>query len=328
MTCKAAGRSELRAARRPDAGAGAMASLVGTGVLKRLKKGRRTDQDHQLQLQGHRPGIRDRRLAARRDAARHELLHERRLPQRRPRRLQSEQQGEAASPGRQDPGPGLAAGRYQARFRTRRRADHELSLLRQSGGQVRIRVVGHRRRFLESLKDIFWGMRWLLAPAVLVTLSLVIANAISISVRERRMEIAVLKVLGFRPGHVLMLILGEAVLIGALSGLLQRRRHLPAREQGLRRDQLSDRLLLEVLHSRQRHLVGLSIGSLTAFAGPSSPPGPPAPSSRRRLRQSRVYILVPPRVNAARALVVFGQGQIACWTQASVRASHARGMMT
>jgi len=73
--------------------------------------------------------------------------------------------------------------------------------------------------FLESLKDIFWAMRWLLAPAVLVTLSLVIANAISISVRERRMEIAVLKVLGFRPGHVLALILGEAVLIGALSGL-------------------------------------------------------------------------------------------------------------
>jgi len=74
--------------------------------------------------------------------------------------------------------------------------------------------------FLESLKDIFWAMRWLLAPAVLVTLSLVIANAISISVRERRMEIAVLKVLGFRPGHVLALILGEAVLIGAVSGVI------------------------------------------------------------------------------------------------------------
>jgi putative ABC transport system permease protein len=74
--------------------------------------------------------------------------------------------------------------------------------------------------FLESLKDIFWAMRWLLAPAVLVTLSLVIANAISISVRERRMEIAVLKVLGFRPGHVLALILGEAMLIGAISGVV------------------------------------------------------------------------------------------------------------
>lgn len=73
--------------------------------------------------------------------------------------------------------------------------------------------------FLEAWKDIFWGMRWLLAPSVLVTLSLVIANAISISVRERRLEIAVLKVLGFRPGHVLFLVLGEAILIGVFSGV-------------------------------------------------------------------------------------------------------------
>ncbi|MGQ0634618.1 MAG: ABC transporter permease [Planctomycetaceae bacterium] len=74
--------------------------------------------------------------------------------------------------------------------------------------------------FMEAWKDIFWGMRWLLAPAVLFTLALVIANAISISVRERRMEIAVLKVLGFRPGHVLILVLGEALLLGTLSGLI------------------------------------------------------------------------------------------------------------
>lgn len=74
--------------------------------------------------------------------------------------------------------------------------------------------------FLESYKDIFWAMRWLLAPAVLATLSLVIANAISISVRERRMEIAVLKVLGFRPAHILWMVLGEALLIGAGAGLV------------------------------------------------------------------------------------------------------------
>lgn len=74
--------------------------------------------------------------------------------------------------------------------------------------------------FLEGWKDIFWGLRWLLSPAILVTLALVIANAISISVRERRMEIAVLKVLGFRPGQVMLLVLGEALLIGLLSGLL------------------------------------------------------------------------------------------------------------
>jgi putative ABC transport system permease protein len=72
--------------------------------------------------------------------------------------------------------------------------------------------------FLDSLRDLVWGVRWLLAPACLITLSLVIANAISISVRERRMELAVLKVLGFRPGQILLLVLGEALLLGAGAG--------------------------------------------------------------------------------------------------------------
>src|SRR5262249_48011630 len=48
---------------------------------------------------------------------------------------------------------------------------------------------------------------------------MVIAVAISISVRERRTEMAVLKVLGFSPNQVMALVLGEAVLIGASSGL-------------------------------------------------------------------------------------------------------------
>lgn len=73
---------------------------------------------------------------------------------------------------------------------------------------------------LEAFRDLIWGMRWLLAPAALVTLSLVISNAISISVRERRMELAVLKVLGFRPYHILLLVLGEALLLGTCAGLL------------------------------------------------------------------------------------------------------------
>ncbi len=74
--------------------------------------------------------------------------------------------------------------------------------------------------FLEAYRDLLWGMRFLLAPAILVTLALVIANAISISVRERQTEFAVLKVLGFRPMQILLLVLGEALLIGLLSGLI------------------------------------------------------------------------------------------------------------
>ena len=64
-------------------------------------------------------------------------------------------------------------------------------------------------------------MRWLLVPAILVTMALVIANAISISVRERRTEMAVLKVLGFHPTQILLLVLGEALLIGCRQRAVQ-----------------------------------------------------------------------------------------------------------
>jgi putative ABC transport system permease protein len=74
--------------------------------------------------------------------------------------------------------------------------------------------------FLESFRDLIWGIRWLLAPACLATILLVIANAISISVRERRTELAVLKVLGFRPYQILVLVLGESLLLGACAGLV------------------------------------------------------------------------------------------------------------
>jgi putative ABC transport system permease protein len=73
---------------------------------------------------------------------------------------------------------------------------------------------------LEPFRDLIWGMRWLLAPACLATILLVIANAISIGVRERRLEMAVLKVLGFRPYQILILVLGESLLLGAGAGFV------------------------------------------------------------------------------------------------------------
>jgi putative ABC transport system permease protein len=74
--------------------------------------------------------------------------------------------------------------------------------------------------FLEAYKDLLWGMRWLLVPAILVIMSLVMANAISITVRERRTEMAVMKVLGYRPNQILQIVLSEALLVGAVSGLV------------------------------------------------------------------------------------------------------------
>jgi putative ABC transport system permease protein len=74
--------------------------------------------------------------------------------------------------------------------------------------------------FLEPYRSLLWGLKWMLVPALLAVMALVVANSISISVRERRTEMAVLKVLGFRPGQVAALVVGEALLVGGLSGLV------------------------------------------------------------------------------------------------------------
>ncbi len=72
--------------------------------------------------------------------------------------------------------------------------------------------------FLEAYRDLLWGARWILSPSILLTLSLIIANAIAISVRERESEFAVMKVLGFRPNQLLVLVVLEALLVGVLAG--------------------------------------------------------------------------------------------------------------
>ena len=74
--------------------------------------------------------------------------------------------------------------------------------------------------WLEPYQTLLTWVKFFLVPAILFTMALILANAISISVRERRTEVAVLKVLGFGPGRILLLVLGEALLIGAGSGLL------------------------------------------------------------------------------------------------------------
>ena len=56
--------------------------------------------------------------------------------------------------------------------------------------------------------------------AVIFSLSLVAANAMAMSMRERTAEIAVLKAIGFQRSAVLVMILGESCLIAMLGGLL------------------------------------------------------------------------------------------------------------
>jgi putative ABC transport system permease protein len=59
-----------------------------------------------------------------------------------------------------------------------------------------------------------------IAVFVTISLTLVAANGMAMSMRERTTEIAVLKAIGFPNGQVLALMLGEAVLIAGIGGLL------------------------------------------------------------------------------------------------------------
>jgi putative ABC transport system permease protein len=73
--------------------------------------------------------------------------------------------------------------------------------------------------FLDAYKDLL-RIFHILGYAILLILVLVVANAISIGVRERMTEMAVLKVLGFQPWQILAMVLGEAMLLGMVGGFL------------------------------------------------------------------------------------------------------------
>jgi putative ABC transport system permease protein len=74
--------------------------------------------------------------------------------------------------------------------------------------------------YLDSFSGFIWFIEWVLVPGSMYSMVLLIANAISLNVSERLKEMAILKVIGFRPAHLLGLVLGEALLLGAGSGLV------------------------------------------------------------------------------------------------------------
>jgi putative ABC transport system permease protein len=55
--------------------------------------------------------------------------------------------------------------------------------------------------------------------AVTFTILLVSANTMAMAVRERTRELAILRTLGYTPGEVLQLVLGESVVISLVGGL-------------------------------------------------------------------------------------------------------------
>ncbi len=108
--------------------------------------------------------------------------------------------------------------------------------------------------FLDAFRDLIWGMRWLLAPACILTLSMLMANAIGISVRERRMEMAIMKVIGFRPYQILLLVLTRIAVAGDAGWAAECRTDLHDRELGVRRSEVPDCLLRCVSDSRSTAL--------------------------------------------------------------------------
>jgi putative ABC transport system permease protein len=74
--------------------------------------------------------------------------------------------------------------------------------------------------FLDAYRDMLRAVRYFLVPGMIAILALVIATAISISVRARRVEMAVLKVLGFGPNQIMFMVLAEALLVGCVAGIL------------------------------------------------------------------------------------------------------------
>lgn len=75
------------------------------------------------------------------------------------------------------------------------------------------------RSFLAFLGNIklFLGA---ISAAVTFTILLVSANTVAMAVRERTREMGILRTLGYTPGEILQLVLGEAVVISLIGGLV------------------------------------------------------------------------------------------------------------
>jgi putative ABC transport system permease protein len=99
------------------------------------------------------------------------------------------------------------ASQIQEQFRNRQ---PELKVETESAG------VG---RFAGRAQSILGVIR-LVITILLIDMVVVLSNSISVATRERRAEMAVLKVLGFEPRAIMVLVIGEAVLVGAFSGLI------------------------------------------------------------------------------------------------------------
>jgi putative ABC transport system permease protein len=73
--------------------------------------------------------------------------------------------------------------------------------------------------FMEMMGNIKGLIRWI-SLIILFAVTLIVANTVAMSARERVTEIAVMRTLGYRRSHILSFILSESVLMALLGGLL------------------------------------------------------------------------------------------------------------
>jgi putative ABC transport system permease protein len=73
--------------------------------------------------------------------------------------------------------------------------------------------------FLGGFAAVLTAFNWV-SLVILLIMTLILANTLAMSVRERTHEYGVLRAIGFPPGHILGFILGESLLIALVGGVL------------------------------------------------------------------------------------------------------------
>lgn len=103
---------------------------------------------------------------------------------------------------------------------------------------------------------------------LLIDMVVVLSNSISMTVRERRREMAILKILGFQPRFILMMIVSEATVVGAAGGALGAGLAYAASVLNVF-DQLPTRVDFLLQFPVSGHLVfqGMLIGAAVGLAG-------------------------------------------------------------
>jgi putative ABC transport system permease protein len=88
--------------------------------------------------------------------------------------------------------------------------------------------------FLGMLSTLLLAME-IVSIVILLIMMLILGNTIAMGVRERTQEYGVLRAIGFLPKHVSTFVLGEAVVLGLLGGLLGLAMGIPLINQGVGR---------------------------------------------------------------------------------------------